>query len=137
MCRPTEFTVVGPQPEKLDEKEWAQFVPGEGAQLGNGDEQILSWPYYGLSPEAYGTGSPNAASGLWGSPGVSIRSSSLSNGGSTRTPPPARPLARRAPRWPPPVIPLPSEPVHSTARSCASSVPGGAPRTTCRWTRSI
>ena len=50
----------GPQPEKLDEKEWAQFVPGEGAQLGNGDEQILSWPYYGLSPEAYGTGSPNA-----------------------------------------------------------------------------
>ncbi len=33
-------------------------------------------------------------SGLWGSPGVSIRSSSLSNGGSTRTPPPARPLSK-------------------------------------------
>ena len=57
MYRPTKFTVVGPQPEKLDEKEWAQFIPGEATQLGYGDERILSWPNYGLGAGAHGTGS--------------------------------------------------------------------------------
>ncbi|MGD0809020.1 MAG: PRC-barrel domain-containing protein [Acidimicrobiales bacterium] len=40
-CTTSEF-------EKLDEAEEAQFIPGGSTRFGYGQDQMLSWPYYGL-----------------------------------------------------------------------------------------
>ena len=40
-CTTSEF-------ETLEDAEETQFVPGASRQWGYGDEQMLSWPYYGL-----------------------------------------------------------------------------------------
>ena len=48
-CTTSEF-------EKLDEAEETQFIPGGDTQFGYGQDQMLSWPYYGLSGGAVAVG---------------------------------------------------------------------------------
>ena len=55
--------------EKLDEAEETQFVPGGSRHLGYGQDQMLSWPYYGLGIGSYGMGGLSSGQGM-GSSGV-------------------------------------------------------------------
>jgi hypothetical protein len=48
-CTTAEF-------DRLDEAEVTQFVPGGNDQFGYGQDQMLSWPYYGLGVGRLGAG---------------------------------------------------------------------------------
>jgi hypothetical protein len=48
-CTKAEF-------EKLDEAEETQFIPGGHSQFGYGQDQMFSWPYYGLGMGMGGMG---------------------------------------------------------------------------------
>ncbi|MGA3218152.1 MAG: PRC-barrel domain-containing protein [Acidimicrobiales bacterium] len=61
-CTTAEF-------EKLDEAEETQFIPGGSGQLGYEQDQMLSWPYYGLGIGSSGMGSLSRGMGM-GSTGV-------------------------------------------------------------------
>ncbi len=46
-----------PEFDKLEEAEESQFIPGGREQWGYGQDQVLSWPYYGLGGAgAFGVG---------------------------------------------------------------------------------
>jgi PRC-barrel domain len=49
-CTTAEF-------EQLDDAEETQFIPGAGGVPAYGQDQALSWPYYGLGPGVAGFGS--------------------------------------------------------------------------------
>jgi hypothetical protein len=61
-CTTAEF-------EGLDEAEEMQFIPGGSRQFGYGQDQMLSWPYYGLGIGSSGMGGLRGGVGL-GSSGV-------------------------------------------------------------------
>jgi PRC-barrel domain len=48
-CTKAEF-------EKLDEAEETQFIPGGYSRSGYGQDQMFSWPYYGLGMGSHGMG---------------------------------------------------------------------------------
>ena len=124
--------------DNLDRWEGAEFTAGGSRQLSYPQGQTLSWPSYRVSMGPY-TGGLDATLGMGGSPGTSIRSAISSGSKNERLatrPPSARPLTRRAPRWPPPATSSPIQLARSIARYCALSMPSSAPRTTCRWARS-
>ncbi len=56
-CTTAEF-------EKLDEAEVTQFIPGGNRRFGYGQDQMLSWPYYGLGSGALGTGGLGRGMGM-------------------------------------------------------------------------
>lgn len=48
-CTTSEF-------DKLDEAEETEFIPGGNRQFGYGQDQMLSWPYYGLGGGLFAAG---------------------------------------------------------------------------------
>ena len=59
-CTTAEF-------EKLDEAEVTQFIPGGNGRFGYGQDQMLSWPYYGLGVGSLGMG--GVGTGMGAPPG--------------------------------------------------------------------
>ena len=131
---------AGGEINKLDEPEGAQFIPGGSRQFGYLHDQPPSWPRFGVSISPFDAGGIPTTLAVGGSPGTSIRSAVSPSAKNRRLgtgPPSARRLTRRAPRWPPPAAPSPLPLLGSITRTCALPMPGGAPRTSCRWARSI
>lgn len=131
---------AGREINNLDEPKGAQFIPGGSRQFGYLHDQPPSWPCFGVSIGAFDAGGISTTSGVEGSLGTSIRSAVNPSSKNRRLgtgPPSARRLTRRVPRWPPPATPSPLPLLGSIRRTCALPVLGGAPRTSCRWARSI
>ena len=131
---------AGGEINKFDEPEGAEFIPGGSSQFGSLHDQPLSWPCYGLSTGQFDKGGIPTALAVGGSPGTSIRSAVSPSAKDRRLgtgPPSARRLTPRAPHWSPPATPSPLRLLGSITRTCALPMPGGAPRTSCRWARSI
>jgi sporulation protein YlmC with PRC-barrel domain len=58
-CTTAEF-------DKLDEAEVTQFIAGGNSQFGYGQDQMLSWPYYGLGVGSLGMGGLGRGMGVPG-----------------------------------------------------------------------
>jgi len=51
---------------QMEEAEETQFIPGGNMELGYGQEEMMSWPYYGLGVGAYGMGGLRTGMGVGG-----------------------------------------------------------------------
>ena len=72
-CTTAEF-------EKLDQAEVTQFIPGGNGRFGYGQDQMLSWPYYGLGVGSLGMGGVGMGLGMQAPGPVVVTNDSVSEG---------------------------------------------------------
>jgi len=72
-CTTAEF-------EKLDQAEVTQFIPGGNGRFGYGQDQMLSWPYYGLGVGSLGMGGVGMGLGMQAPGPVVVTNDSVPEG---------------------------------------------------------